>query len=1457
MPASPSQSHAPRGPRPGRRWYRFDLFAALDRLRTFYHRLTRTGIDALVRPVKARPELTALETRMMPARPLPDPIIVTGSGVGASPTVNVYNAATGALNYQVTPYAATFTGGVRVASADFNLDGNPDVVVAPGPGGGPEIRILDGQTGEQIAGPLGNYWAFDPSFTGGVSVAVADVTGKGYPDVIVAAGSGGGPRVRVFDGRTGAVIDDFFAYDPSFRGGISVAAADFAGLGRAQIAVGAGPGEGPVVKVYDALTQTTIAGPLGTFFAFDPASRSGVTVGADATAGDVNGDGVPDLAVGSGPGVPAEVKVFSGADGSVLWDLSPFGSSFTGGVTAALAYVDDDADADVVVGSGPGIAGEVKVFSGATGLQLADPLGDYVPYGTGATGGLFVAAANDPDSMTVDVTLAPQIASVGTPVEALVTVTSSGAIPTLDWTVYWGDGTTTTDSETVGGATTATFTEYHTYTAAGTYIVEADVSSVSTFSLGGGFTGTFIHGFGSGTATETINQAPTITGFTPDTGYSSTDGITDATTLTIFGTAGDDSGVSLYDGTTAIGSTTASSGGLWTITYGTLADGVHPFVAAVTVTGTVAYDAADRSAAYPVTVDTTPPVVAIRAPSETYDTAPPITVTAVDPLPGGFPPTATVTLDIDGSAAAAAALVDGTATFTGYGSLTVGDTYTLQAQVTDAAGNVGTSPSASVTVNPWTTDASPVDLVSPVESTPPSQPAAGGNVAATVPLVGGLGMPAVAGQAPALAYNSSGVQLQPPIQVSFQSPNDLSAPSDVIGTLTWDGTAEPATTFPGTGLRPGADWTFGFVPPSSATGRHTYSVSLFIDYGSPSLDVTTSVPGSTFVVDQTGSPFGAGWTLSTTDQLVAVAAAGSLPAGEMLVEGTGGWEFFAVDGSGYDSPPGDPGTLAAVAGGFTYTSITGEVWAFNSSGQMTSWTAADGGSLVTFGYDGSSRLSTMAAPDGGVSTFSYDGGGLIDAIASPGGRVTTLTHSGTNLTGVTDPAGGTATLAYDGSHHLLTIADGVELTTYTYSNGMAATVQTAGGTTTVAPALGAGRAGATNGAPTGSVTDPTGAATQTAFNALGEPVDQVDPTGGESTVTRDSNGYILTQVDADGNTTTYTRDAAGFPLTMTDPLGGVTTYTYQVAYHALTSETDPLGHTTTYTYTAAGDLQTVTDPLGDVTTYTWAAGLVQTTTDPLGRVVTDVYDAARHLIGQLSGGIPTGTAVYDADGYPASTVDALGDTTTVVNDADGRPVTTTTPDGATTTVVYDVSGLALSSKAPDGVTTSYAYNTAGLVTASIVGFGSGLAQTTTTVYDAADRPVASIDPLGNITTTTYDAAGRVLAVTDPLGDVSTTSYDPAGNVTATEDPLGRVTRTAYDADNRPVTVTDPLGDTTTATYDAAGTRSPLPTPGGTRRRPCTTPTTGPSPPSTRSGTRRPRRTTRPGRRSPSPTPAGA
>ena len=60
---------------------------------------------------------------------------------------------------------------------------NLRIATGPGAGGGPHVRTFDA-----AGGPTSGFFAYDPAFTGGVSVAMGDVEGNG--DDIGVAGAG-------------------------------------------------------------------------------------------------------------------------------------------------------------------------------------------------------------------------------------------------------------------------------------------------------------------------------------------------------------------------------------------------------------------------------------------------------------------------------------------------------------------------------------------------------------------------------------------------------------------------------------------------------------------------------------------------------------------------------------------------------------------------------------------------------------------------------------------------------------------------------------------------------------------------------------------------------------------------------------------------------------------------------------------------------------------------------------------------------------------------------------------------------------------------------------------------------------------------------------------------------------------------------------------------------------------
>jgi hypothetical protein len=211
------------------------------------------------------------------------PDIVTGAGEGGSPQVRVFSGATGSQIAgpvgSFLPYSPGFTGGVRVAVCHLDSDGQADIVTGTGPGGAAHVQAFSSATGALVH-PAWSFFAYDPGFTGGIHVACALLDGERF-GVVTGAGAGGGPHVQAFRFVANSIpplhtVASFFAYDAGFTGGVTVAAVDLNNDGIGEIVTGTGAGGAPHVRVFDGATGTLAQ----EFFAYDPGFLGGVYVGA-------------------------------------------------------------------------------------------------------------------------------------------------------------------------------------------------------------------------------------------------------------------------------------------------------------------------------------------------------------------------------------------------------------------------------------------------------------------------------------------------------------------------------------------------------------------------------------------------------------------------------------------------------------------------------------------------------------------------------------------------------------------------------------------------------------------------------------------------------------------------------------------------------------------------------------------------------------------------------------------------------------------------------------------------------------------------------------------------------------------------------------------------------------------------------------------------------------------------
>jgi len=914
-----------------------------------------------------------------------------------------------------------------------------------------------------------------------------------------------------------------------------------------------------------------------------------------------------------------------------------------------------------------------------------------------------------------------------------------------------------------------------------------------------------------------LNAAPwaRVTTITNDTGSSASDQVTNDTTLHLLGTATPSATVTLYRedlGRTVIGTTTATAGGTWAYDYtGTsLPQRVYNFKATATSAGRTSLP----SSPFLVTIDTAAPAATLTMAATTTDFSPAVRVVATDNY--GLAPTSTVTLHVDADnngtwdSTQTATLTYGLALFEA-ANLGSAGTRKFKAEVVDLAGNAGFSTTVTVDVvatsNPWT----PTPTGGTVDALRGDATLAEGSLLLYHPLDLDLSPGSVGF---GLGYASQTATSKPIVAVDVLADNSQALPSTISLTLTWDVGGTPSThanTFSTTGRAPGEVLTLALQGPTvTTTARYRWRVDGSANYGGGA--VTFAYDGFAFVVSRDASVYGAGWSLGLVNTLVDIPAAGGLPAGKLLVMGSGPWAFYEGTSS-FTSPPGDAGTLAVSGGGWVYTESDGRKAVFDSSGKQTNALSADGLSVYTFSYSGSG-LATIQSPDTSVTTLGY-GSGKVQTIAT-GPRAVTLTYSGNDLTKITNPDGGVHTLGYDGNHKLTSAQFGVTRGTYAYDSTyqyLAGWTQGSGtdaASTGFTPAAALGLGSIHSGPRTATTVDPSGAVRRMMIDEAGRVEETLAPNGASNAVVRDGQGRVTASTDALSRTTSFGLDAMGFATIVNDPDGSTRKFAYaNDAFHSLTMMTDGNNNTTQYGYDLLGHNTTVTDALGKTTSFTYSSttGLQETATDARNNVATYTYDAYRRLetVRYADGGVAT--ISYDANGNVASTIDPLGNRTTFTNDPLGRVLVAQTPDGSRTTATYDATGLVLTVKTSAGVTVQYDYNTRGEQVKVTEGAGTPLARTTLSQSDPVARTAQTRDAMGNWTTRTADAAGRVVSTEDALGQTTAMLPDLAGQTPWSRNELGQAGAQTFDAMGRVIGTTDPLGYRTTSTFDNAGNRT--------------------------------------------------
>ena len=274
-------------------------------------------------------------------------------------------------------WTVTDVAGVPGAGASFTppvapgTAGTP-VVLTGAPDGTAQVYTLSANNTLVAAGAPSTPFG---GFTGVIRSVVGDFNGDGVKDYAFATGAGTAGSVRVFDGKTGGELVRRTTVLEGFAGGLFLAAGDVDRDGRDELAISADAGGGTRVVLF-----RVAEGKLATaadFLAFGDINFRG---GSRVAMADINRDGAADLVVGAGIGGGPRVAVYDGASlaagrpDRLVPDFFALDSNLRSGVYVAAADVDGDGSADVIYSTGNTGGPRVRIVSGA--LLVANPGAD-------------------------------------------------------------------------------------------------------------------------------------------------------------------------------------------------------------------------------------------------------------------------------------------------------------------------------------------------------------------------------------------------------------------------------------------------------------------------------------------------------------------------------------------------------------------------------------------------------------------------------------------------------------------------------------------------------------------------------------------------------------------------------------------------------------------------------------------------------------------------------------------------------------------------------------------------------------------------------------------------------------------------------------------------------------------------------------------------------------------------
>lgn len=169
-------------------------------------------------------------------------------------------------------------------------------------------------------------------------------------------------------------------YEEAYQHGATVAVGNVTGDGVEEIVVGSGPDRTPTVKIYNADGVC-----YKEFRVYFPEFKQGIKV----ATGNISGDDHDEIIVGTGIGGGPQIQVYR-SDGALLTSFFAYGEGFRGGVNVAAGDVTGDDYDEIIAAAGPSGGPHVRVFN-ESGQWIGI---DYFPFSEDFAGGVSVASGD-------------------------------------------------------------------------------------------------------------------------------------------------------------------------------------------------------------------------------------------------------------------------------------------------------------------------------------------------------------------------------------------------------------------------------------------------------------------------------------------------------------------------------------------------------------------------------------------------------------------------------------------------------------------------------------------------------------------------------------------------------------------------------------------------------------------------------------------------------------------------------------------------------------------------------------------------------------------------------------------------------------------------------------------------------------------------------------------------------